>query len=503
METKHDSSPLNNANLSSDTRTESPSEKTPFIEPSFDRLLEKIGFGRYHLKVFLILGLLGIADGSESMVISFIVPIFEQVYPNSSINIEAVLGTCVYFGYLIGSLLSGYFSDKYGRRRPVLYAELLMTIFGLISAFPPGILSFIFLRSLFGIVVGFYSPLAYTILAEITPAKNRGKFMTLLGVFYTMGELVACLIAMITLENLDSGDWHGLLAFSSLPGLIAFFSTMFFLDESPRHELVLGNNENAFAVMEKMYKANNGRKSEIPLLTDYEKDYLINTQDKIRKQDEEENRTYGVAVLFEGKSRIITPIVWYNWFVTSFTYFGLTYILPTTLLALSASSSDNEDDNSVNDVFISCLAEFPTCFLAAMLVDVKGIGRKNFLALVYLVGGLACVISSFQAWPGFIAWISVSKFCFSLSFTLNYQYTSELYPTKYRGTGVGMASAFGRVGSIIMPIICTSLSSAGILLPYVAFGIASLLSFVMTTRIQFDTTGKTMDDIEKSLKQKI
>jgi len=229
METKHDSSPLNNANLSSDTRTESPSEKTPFIEPSFDSLLEKIGFGRYHLKVFLILGLLGIADGSESMVISFIVPIFEQVYPNSSINIEAVLGTCVYFGYLIGSLLSGYFSDKYGRRRPVLYAELLMTIFGLISAFPPGILSFIFLRSLFGIVVGFYSPLAYTILAEITPAKNRGKFMTLLGVFYTMGELVACLIAMITLENLDSGDWHGLLAFSSLPGLIAFFFDDVFL----------------------------------------------------------------------------------------------------------------------------------------------------------------------------------------------------------------------------------------------------------------------------------
>jgi putative MFS transporter len=226
------------------------------IPITFDVILDRIGFGKYHYKLFIILGLLGITDGSAGLVISFILPLFKKEF-NPKFDFQAILGTFLFIGCLFGSLSSGYFSDKYGRRRPILYSNLLMLILGTLCSYPPNLVFFIFLQTIFGVVVGIFSPLAHTIMAEITPLKYRGKYMVLLGINHVIGQLLCVVVAILTLDSLESGNWHVLMLCSvSVPALVAWLAAVFFLDESARHEMILGNYTSSVKILMKMYTEN-------------------------------------------------------------------------------------------------------------------------------------------------------------------------------------------------------------------------------------------------------
>jgi MFS family permease len=77
-----------------------------------------------------------------------------------------------------------------------------MFVFSIASAFSENYWEFILLRTVYGITIGFFSPLNFTILGEITPKKRRGTIMTLLGLFYTGGEIFCLVVAYFTTNNL-------------------------------------------------------------------------------------------------------------------------------------------------------------------------------------------------------------------------------------------------------------------------------------------------------------
>ena len=133
-----------------------------------------------------------------------------------------------------------------------------MFVLALASAFSQNTYTFVASRGLFGITIGVFSPLNFTILAEITPKKIRGSAMTLIGLFYVLGELVCCGIAYITTDNLnvETGNWRGLLIYSSFLALMCFIMLYFWLDESPRYNLVMQKYDEAFATIEKMFATN-------------------------------------------------------------------------------------------------------------------------------------------------------------------------------------------------------------------------------------------------------
>jgi len=82
--------------------------------------------------------------------------------------------------------------------------------------------------------------------------------MTLIGLFYVFGELLCCLIAYLTTDNLNftTGNWRGLLIFSSFLALISFVLLLFWLDESPRFDIIKGNYKKAFKIIDKMFSIN-------------------------------------------------------------------------------------------------------------------------------------------------------------------------------------------------------------------------------------------------------
>lgn len=90
-------------------------------------------------------------------------------------------------------------------------------------------------------------------------------------------------------------------------------------------------------------------------------------------------------------------------------------------------------------------------------------------------------------WKVFSLLISGSKLAINLAFTINYEFTSEVYPTYMRASGIGLASSVGKIGSILMPWIVIYLSRMGTFVPYTIFSGFCLLAFSMTLCLPYDT----------------
>ena len=222
-------------------------------------------------------------------------------------------------------------------------------------------------------------------------------------------------------------------------------------------------------------------------------------------ENPEESKGSSYDDLFKGEYLTITPIVWYNWFVNTLTFYGVTYLLPLTLSKLNQDTTTQEEQPTnpydVGSVIYSCLSELPTVFVAAFVVDLKYFGRKNSMAISFLIGGILCLLSTQST--NIVPWISGTKFFFSIAWTLNYQFTSELYPTKIRATAMGVASAIGCIGGIIMPPLSSYLVQyGGTLFPFFFFGANALIAGVLTMVKLFDTTNIEIDDIDQKAMEK-
>ncbi|KAF0313894.1 Solute carrier family 22 member 21 [Amphibalanus amphitrite] len=84
----------------------------------------------------------------------------------------------------------------------------------------------------------------------------------------------------------------------------------------------------------------------------------------------------------------------------------------------------------------------------------------------------------------------LGKFGASGAFSLAYVYTAELYPDSLRALGVGVASATGRVGSILAPFIA-DLGQGDTTLPLCIFGVAGLVSAGLTMLLP-ETSGQDL-----------
>lgn len=114
-------------------------------------------------------------------------PILQKQWHISDLQVS-LLGSLVYLGYMAGSLLSGFIADRYGRKNPIIISSFVMFLLALAGAFMPEYISYTVLRMLLVACVGFIIPVAFSMLAENTPVKQRGVVLAIIGLFYTAGE---------------------------------------------------------------------------------------------------------------------------------------------------------------------------------------------------------------------------------------------------------------------------------------------------------------------------
>lgn len=423
--------------------------------------------------------------------ISFLNPILENEWSLSEFQ-QTLLGSLVFVGVFIGCILSGQLGDRFGRRKPLLGALLFNFLFGFASSFSPNYASLVVLRFFFGINMGLISNLSAVYLSEITPKDIRGRVLVFFQLFYTFGELLTILFAYIFLNNFNSGNWRAMAAWSSIPSIITFLFCFIFMSESPRYLLVKKQYDDFFILVKKIIKINHKKElffqitdEEILGITNWaEQEYNLHTK----------GHNISPKELFLEHRKYITLRIWIIWFGCSCVYSGIIFVLPGILKKINHNVSE-DDKNDLFKICVSVISELPASLVALYLVENKKFGRKNSIIITFFL----VAIFNFLAFYGsknenfFIIITSGARFFLSMTFSIIYPFTTEIYPTQIRVTGLGFASAFSRIGSISMPWIAMLFYEVGDRGPFLAFGIVSVIAFLAAIRLPFDTTGIELD----------
>ncbi|PIA51591.1 hypothetical protein AQUCO_01100445v1 [Aquilegia coerulea] len=483
-----------------------------------DEALVAMGFGKFQYLVLAYAGMGWIAEAMEMMLLSFVGPAVQAEWGLSS-HQESLITSVVFAGMLVGAYSWGIVSDKHGRRNGFLITAIVTCLAGFLSGFAPNYITLIVLRCLVGIGLG-GGPVLSSWFLEFIPAPDRGTWMVVFSAFWTVGTILEASLAWLIMPTLG---WRWLLALSSLPSftLLLFYS---FAPESPRYLCLNGRTTEALAVLGIVARLNRVDLPSGQLVTEHKLELNENfmpTEDthllssdfegneaKVPKNvDSKTESASSLSMLLSPKLIRSTLLLWLVFFGNAFSYYGL--VLLTTELTSRNSpctpralhSDKSQDTNPYRDVFIASFAEFPGLLLSAATVD--RVGRKLSMSAMFFTCCIFLLPLVFhQSETLTTALLFGARICITGTFTIVYIYAPEIYPTSIRTTGVGVASAIGRIGGIVCPLVAVGLvhgchQTASILL----FEIVIFFSGIAVLFFPFETKGCELSDSVSEIKQ--
>ncbi|KAB3519825.1 MFS transporter [Corynebacterium sp. zg254] len=405
---------------------------------SLSRELDELPVTRRHATMLGGSGIGWALDAMDVGLISFIMAALAAHWGLSATQ-TSWLGSIGFVGMALGATLGGLLADKLGRRQ--VFA-LTLLVYGLAtgaSALAGSLAVLMIFRFFVGLGLGAELPVASTLISEFSPRRIRGRMVVLLEAFWAVGWIAAAAIGTFVVAASDEG-WRWALALGCIPAAYALVVRLG-LPESVRFLESRGRHEEARRVVDSFKNS-----PAIPLFN--------------RTSDEDEEHRDG-ALGVEEKSiwsahlRKRTAALWIIWFCINLSYYGAFIWIPSILHAQGFTLV-----KSFSFTLIITLAQLPGYAVSAFLIERWG--RRSTLA-TFLVGsavaaGLYGMAS--QEWQIIAAGCLLSFFNLGAWGAL-YAVGPELYPTHLRGTGTGAAAGFGRIASIIAPLIVPPILALG------------------------------------------
>lgn len=434
----------------------------------------------YLLKATIVAALGGLLFGFDTAVIAGATHALTTVYALTPSLLGFTVASALY-GTILGSIFAGIPGDKYGRRASLRVLAVFYLLSALGCAFAWDWYSFVIARFIGGLAIGGSSVLGPMYIAEIAPARWRGRLVGMFQFNIVFGILLAYLSNfLVGLASLGDAEWRWKLGVAAVPA--AFFLVMLFtIPESPRW-------------LVKMRRAPEA--SEVLRLSG-EPNYQQELQDIVTSIDADHG--HADEPLFSWKYRF--PI-----------------FLAVTIGMFNQLSGINAILYYLNDIFaqagfskvsgdLQAVAIGATNLLATMLAMtvIDRIGRKTML-LVGSVGTAACLagvswIFASKANQHLLVWLLVGFigfFAFSQGAVI-WVYLSEVFPNRVRAKGQSLGSfthwAMNAILSGIFPVIAATSGAA----PFVFFSVMMAVQFVVVLLWYPETKGHTLEEMQKRL----
>ena len=413
----------------------------------------------------------GIDIGIISGAIPYIQPYFGWDELELGWGVSSILVGCV-----VGSAMSGYFSERYGRKNSLLVIALFFAISCVGMALAHTSIVFIMYRLIGGLALGAVSVISPIYVAEITPPKVRGKFVSLYQLSIVFGILVAYLINY-GLHDVDN-NWRWMFGVGVFPSII-FFIGVFFIPESPRWLIRKGYKEKAKSVLKSL-----------------EGDFSQIEFDNISISANKGNSSK-LSELFGSKYR---KLLWVGFFLAMFVQMcGINTVVdyaPKILL-----STGIEIKSALLQTSLIGLINFSFTFVSILLID--KVGRRP----LYIIGSLgmgitllALAISFFFSMSGWITLICIFLFIASFSSCIGpvfWTLISEIFPNKIRSIGVAFGSfiqwIFNFIVILFFPFVFDALEGG---VTFLILAIMSFLQLMFTIKYVKETAGRSLEELE-------
>lgn len=213
----------------------------------------------YTALVSLVVALGGFLMGFDAGVVSGANPFYKEYFGLNDWALGWSVG-CLTFGAMLGNALAGPLANRFGRKPVLSMAALFYSLSAISSALATDFSFFIAARMLGGVAVGLALLIAPVYIAEIAPAKLRGRFVSFNQLNIVIGFSAVFFSNYFILTLADSNAfgfigkpncWRWMLGAETVPALLYFF-LLFLVPRSPRWLAQHGREKEALAVLNKV-----------------------------------------------------------------------------------------------------------------------------------------------------------------------------------------------------------------------------------------------------------
>eukprot|EP00401_Gymnodinium_catenatum_P053295 CAMPEP_0117462538 /NCGR_PEP_ID=MMETSP0784-20121206/3105_1 /TAXON_ID=39447 /ORGANISM="" /LENGTH=403 /DNA_ID=CAMNT_0005256305 /DNA_START=59 /DNA_END=1267 /DNA_ORIENTATION=- len=399
------------------------------LQQTLPDVIDKIGLGPAQAKVAILGGGIFFADGAEILLISAVTQSVASEWDLTKVQRASVI-SLVFWGILVGNIMSGPFGDFFGRKLPIMTSFLGVALFSLASASARSLQFLSCARFFVGMSFGIGQPSYVAMAAEMTPSHWRTFVGTIAQIMFCFGEVYAAGLILYDDPTMTHLDWRWVLRMGAIPGCVFFVLSTVWLHQSPFFLSAAGRHQEAKAVLESM-AVDNGVADSISVEVTAS-----------RREPSSEALLDALArharIIFSGEMWLSSLIVIYSCFVLNFVYYGAIYALPQIIGNIGLQGAP------VVELMIGAMLEIPGYMFASVLCWL--LPRKPVMK-VYLAGtviSLGLFICFATATKNVVATFFVTvgyygvKMWPSIGFVAVYQYSSEIYPTDARATGTAL-----------------------------------------------------------------
>lgn len=434
----------------------------------------------YVLFLSVVAAISGFLFGFDTAVINGVLLFLRRQFMLSNLATE-VAASSLLLGCLLGAAGASLIGDRLGRRMSLLVASILFAASTVGAGLATSVTIFSIGRLLGGLAIGIASVLTPVYIAEIAPAKNRGRLVSLNQLAIVVGILAAYMVSW-GLAGLGMNGWRWMLGVAAIPALV-FFVGLLFIPESPRWLISNQRREEGRRILERIYGAEQAEAQvrAVEEAAAHEQGTWAEVFSPVMR------RPLLIAVMLAILCQVtgINTVLYYGSILISEHVHGQT--AGTALMANVIIGGTNLISTLIA---LRCLDRWGRRTM--LLTGSAGmvISLALFVIAYHLPGVpplliLSCVLgyTAFFAFAmGPIPWIVIA----------------EIFPNKIRGRAASIATAVLWTGTLVVTFTFLSLVHAvGVAGTFGIYAILSLASFVFIWKMVPETRGKTLEQIQR------
>nr|WP_290445850.1 MFS transporter [Acinetobacter schindleri] len=390
-----------------------------------NEVIDKAKFTPFHFNVVFWCLLIILFDGYDLAINGVALPLLMQEWSLSAVQ-AGMLASTALAGMMFGAMMFGTLADKIGRKKVIMICVVLFSGFTFAGGFASNPTEFGILRFLAGLGIGGVMPNLVALTSEYAPARLRATLVTTMFSGYAVGGVMAALLGAWFTPNFG---WQIMFFIAGVP-LLLLPLIWKFLPESLTFLVKAQKHDNARQMMQRL-----------------DDQLSLNDQTQLALSEIKIAEPAFVSSLFKQGRTASTLLFWLAFFMCLLTLYALGSWLPKLMMAAGYSLG-----NSLMFLLAMNIGAVIGTVGGGILADKFHL--KPVIITLCLSGAVALSLLGFKSpQPVIYFLVAVAGASAIGGQILLYSYVAQYYPLTVRSTGIGWASAVGRSGAIVGPIL--------------------------------------------------
>ena len=441
-----------------------------------NHVVDNAKFTKSHLSIMLWCLILILFDGYDLAINGVALPLLMKDWGLTTVQ-AGMLASTALAGMMFGAMFFGTLADKIGRKKVIMICVFIFSGFTFAGGFASNPTEFGALRFLAGLGIGGVLPNLVALTSEYAPKKLRSTLVTTMFSGYAMGGIMAALFG--SWFTPDYG-WQIMFFIAGVP-LLLLPLVWKFLPESLTFLVKANRHDEARQMLQKISP-----------------EQKLNANTPLELSEAAVSGGTTVKALYQQGRGLGTVLFWLCFFMCLLTLYALGSWLPKLMMAAGYSLG-------------SSLMFLLAMNIGAVIGTVGGgiladkFHLKPVIITLCLAGAVALSLLGFKSpQPVIYLLVAVAGASAIGSQILLYSYVAQYYPLSVRSTGIGWASAVGRTGAIVGPILIGMLLAKELphQINFMAVGIPVIIAAIAVFFIRKSETEEIQDAVsaEKPLK---